>query len=211
MNGLRLAVVDYGAGNLRSVTRALEVAGASPYVTSDPADVASADALIMPGQGSCNQAMETLRTKSLGVKILEAIKLGKPFLGVCLGLEVLLDSTEEGDSRCLGVIPGRVRRLPSNLKVPHMGWNQVRLLKEHPVFQGIPQQSHFYFVHSFYAAPKDANIIAATTDYGFEFCCAIARGNMIATQFHPEKSGTLGIKLYENFIRFATRANEGGS
>jgi glutamine amidotransferase len=211
MNRLRLAVVDYGAGNLRSVARALEVAGASPHITGDPADVASADALVMPGQGSCNQAMDNLRTKSLEVTVLEAIKSGKPFLGVCLGLEVLLDSTEEGNARCLGVIPGRVHRLPPSLKVPHMGWNQVRLLKEHPVFQGIPQQSHFYFVHSFYAAPKDANLIAATTDYGFEFCCAIAQGNMVATQFHPEKSGALGLKLYENFVRFAARANQGGS
>ncbi|MBI4234239.1 MAG: imidazole glycerol phosphate synthase subunit HisH [Chloroflexi bacterium] len=200
---MNLAVVDYGAGNLRSVAKALEALGNRPRVTSDPEVVLAADAVIMPGQGACDSAMRAMETQELTGAVRQVIQEGRPFFGVCLGLQILFDSSEEGEVRCLGVLPGRVRRLPGGLKVPHMGWNQVRFLAEHPVFHGIPQDSHFYFVHSYYPDPADSGVIAGLTSYGVEFCSAIARGPLVATQFHPEKSGALGLKLYENFLRFA--------
>ena len=203
MSGLRVAVVDYDAGNLRSVVRALEAAGASPVVTSRPEEVLRADAVVLPGQGRCDQAMAALQARELTEAVHQVIREGRPFFGVCVGLQLLLDSSEEGEATCLGIIPGRVRKLPAGLKVPHMGWNQVFFHTDHPVFADVPQGSYFYFVHSYYPDPQDRQMVAATTTYGLEFCCAAARGNLVATQFHPEKSGVLGLRLYANFVRLA--------
>lgn len=203
---IKLVVIDYESGNLRSVAKALESVGVAPQVSSDPAKIIGADAVVFPGVGSGPAAMEALRQRDLVEPLREYVASGRPFLGICLGLQLLLERTEEGDAPCLGCIPGRVKRLPDGLKVPHMGWNSVRIIKEHPVFQGIPQDSHFYFVHSYYAAPEDDSWVAGATEYGVSFCSAYAKGNLVATQFHPEKSGLLGLRFYENFVALATKA-----
>jgi len=199
-NSPRIVVIDYQSGNLRSVAKALEFAGVSAEVTGDPARLEVADAVILPGVGSGPAAMEALKSRGLVEPLRRYVASGKPFMGVCLGLQLLLDRTEEGDAPCLGIIPGLVKRLPQGLKVPHMGWNSVHLKREHPVFQGIPQDSHFYFVHSYYAAPEDQSAITGVTDYGIPFCSVYARNDLVATQFHPEKSGDLGLQIYKNFV-----------
>ena len=205
---MKIVVIDYQSGNLRSVAKALETVGANPVVTEDPAQVGSADAVILPGVGSGPAAMQALEARDLVAPIRRFIAEGKPFMGVCLGLQLLLDRTEEGDAPCLGIVPGRVKRLPTGLKVPHMGWNSVEFKLDHPVFQGIPPSSHFYFVHSYYAAPDDGEGVAGTTNYGMPFCSAYARNNLVATQFHPEKSGNIGLQIYRNFLNFAGLATE---
>jgi glutamine amidotransferase len=202
---MKLVVIDYESGNLRSVAKALESAGVAPQVTGDPAQIRSADAVILPGVGSGPAAMAALRERGLVEPLRDYIASGRPFLGVCLGLQLLLERTDEGDAPCLGIIPGKVLRLPSGLKVPHMGWNSVRFSAEHPVFKGIPQDSYFYFVHSYYAAPADAAGVAGVTEYGVPFCSVYAQGNLVATQFHPEKSAGLGLHIYENFVALAAR------
>ena len=196
-----IAIVDYQAGNLRSVAKALEKAGQRPLVTGNPEDIRRADALVLPGQGSNDSAMCALKERGLVEPIAGFIKGGRPFLGVCLGLQLLLQWSDEGVEPGLGVFSGGVRRLPPGLKVPHMGWNQVNLCKEHPVLEGIPSGSYFYFAHSYYADPEDESLVAGTTTYGVKFCSVLARDNMVATQFHPEKSGNLGLKIYENFVK----------
>ncbi|MBI4298253.1 MAG: imidazole glycerol phosphate synthase subunit HisH [Chloroflexi bacterium] len=203
MSQLKIAIVDYQAGNLRSVAKAIEKAGQRPIITSDPNAIASADALVFPGQGACDSAMRALNQRGLTQPIKAFIATGRPFLGVCLGLQLLFSYSEEGLEPGLGTFPGRVRRLPDGLKIPHMGWNQVRFTQEHQVFKDVPNGSYFYFVHSYYPDPEEASLVACTTTYGIQFCCAIARDNLVATQFHPEKSGTLGLKIYDNFIKFA--------
>ena len=201
MSGPNVAIIDYGAGNLRSVAKALESLGANPLVTDNVKEMEASDALILPGQGACDSAMMALQTHELTDFVKQAINIGQPFFGVCLGLQLLFDSTEEGNVDCLGIIPGRVRRFSTGLKVPHMGWNTVELQGvEHPVFASVPQGSHFYFVHSFYSEPESSEAVAATTEYGLVFCSAIAQGNLVATQFHPEKSGPTGLRLYANFL-----------
>ncbi len=196
----RLVVIDYESGNLRSVARAVEKAGVVPAVTSDPAELQDADGVILPGVGSGPAAMSALQSRGLVGPLLDYIASGRPFLGVCLGLQLLLDATDEGDADCLGLVPGRVRRLPDGLKVPHMGWNTVEFQREHPLWQGIPQGSHFYFVHSYYADPVARADVAGVTEYGVPFCSIYARDNVVATQFHPEKSGENGLRVYANFI-----------
>lgn len=202
-DSIKLVVIDYQSGNLRSVAKALESVGVSPVVTGDAGEIASADAVVLPGVGSGPAAMDALRQRDLVEPIRECVASGRPFLGVCLGLQLLLDRTEEGDAECLGSVAGRVKRLPGGLKVPHMGWNSVRFKQEHPVFDGIPQDSHFYFVHSYYAAPDDETWVAGTTDYGVSFCSIYAKDNVVATQFHPEKSGRIGLRVYQNFVKLA--------
>ena len=201
----QVVVVDYRSGNLRSVAKALETVGVNPLVTDSPAHVEDAPALILPGVGSGPAAMDALRERRLVEPLRRYVASGRPFLGVCLGLQLLLDRTEEGDAPCLGIVSGRVKRLPQGLKVPHMGWNSVRLNQDHPVLQGIPQDSYFYFVHSFYAAPDDNGSVAGVTQYGVPFCSVYARDNLVATQFHPEKSGSIGLQIYRNFLDFASR------
>ena len=200
MTNATVTIVDYGAGNLRSVAKAVEKLGHTPQITDDPEKVIRARAVIFPGQGASEPAMRVLHEKGLVGPIREVIEKGVPFFGVCLGLQLLLDSSEEGSSPCLGVARGGVLLLPPQVKRPHMGWNQVTLHSKHPVFEGVESGSYFYFVHSYYAAPEDQGLVLGTTDYGLEFCSVIAVDNLVATQFHPEKSGALGMRLYENFL-----------
>lgn len=199
-----IAVVNYGAGNLRSVAKALEAVGAPIVVTSDPDEVARADAVILPGVGAAADTMSGLREGGLVEPLRAAVEAGKPFLGVCIGLQVLLTaSDEDGGAACLDLVPGRVRRLPPGVKVPHMGWNQVHLKTVHPLFEGIPNDSYFYFVHSYYADPADPAVVLGETEYAVRFPSVIAQDNLVATQFHPEKSGAPGLRVYENFCRLA--------
>ena len=202
-----IAVVDYGAGNLRSVVNALNKLGYPPRITSKPDEIMDARVVILPGVGAAGDTMANLKALGLVDPIRETITQGHPFFGVCIGLQVLFSATEEGGGHeCLNIIPGRVRRLPGGLKIPHMGWNQLRQRIAHPVFTGIPDKANFYFVHSYYAVPDDPSLVAGETDYGVVFGSILVRGNLVATQFHPEKSGELGLRLYDNFIRMALAA-----
>jgi glutamine amidotransferase len=196
-----LVIIDYGSGNLRSVQKAFEWLGYSAAISVNPEDVIGAAGVVFPGQGSSPPAMAALRASGMDQAILEVIQKGKPFFGVCLGLQVLMDWTEEGDTECLHVLTGVTKKLSPDLKVPHMGWNSVQLNFEHPVFEGVPSESSFYFVHSYYAHPENCRVQLGTTYYGREFCSVAAEDNYIATQFHPEKSGSLGLHLYDNFVR----------
>ena len=199
-----IAVVDYGAGNIHSVGRALARVGADFEVTNDPKAVDRADAVILPGVGAARDTMSSLHARELDDAVVSRIERGVPYLGICMGLQVLLDASEEdGETPCLGVLSGRVVRFPHGLHVPHMGWNQVHQVAESRLFHGIAQDTNFYFVHSYYPRPDDASVAAATTDYGVEFMSAAARGNLYATQFHPEKSGPAGLRLYANFAAIA--------
>lgn len=203
---MRVAIVDYRAGNLRSVAKALEAAGAEPMVTSDAGDIEQADALVFPGQGANDSSMRALKEKGLITPITRFIDADRPFLGICLGLQLLMDASDEGTEPGLGVIPGRTRRLPAGQKIPHMGWNSVTIKGDHEVLAGVAAGSYFYFVHSYYADPIDAAVVAGTTEYGVEFVSAVARRALVAVQFHPEKSGQIGLDLYRRFVEFARRA-----
>jgi imidazole glycerol-phosphate synthase subunit HisH len=199
-----IAVIDYGAGNLRSVTNALIKLGCQPKVTHEPEDVVNATAVIFPGVGAAADVMQSLREAGMDEAIKEAINENQPFFAICVGMQVMLSATEEGGlNECLGIIPGTVRRLPAGLKVPHIGWNQVRQVSAHPIFKGIPDGSNFYFVHSYYAEPEDASVVAGTTEYGVNLCSVLIKDNLIATQFHPERSGELGLRMYANFLDLA--------
>ncbi|PKB72344.1 MAG: imidazole glycerol phosphate synthase subunit HisH [SAR202 cluster bacterium Io17-Chloro-G6] len=206
---MKLVVIDYDSGNLRSVSRALESQGVTPQVTGEASEFDGADAVVLPGVGSGPAAMAALNQRGLVGPIRDYIASARPFLGICLGLQLLMDWTEEGDKPCLGVVPGNAKHLPPGLKVPHMGWNGVKFSgqksEQHPVLAGIPQDSYFYFVHSYYAAPEDQSGVSGTTDYGIPFCSVYAKDNLVATQFHPEKSGPAGLQIYQNFIGMASR------
>lgn len=199
-----IVVVDYGASNLRSVMNALRQLGYEPLVSDSADEIGKARVVILPGVGAAACAMEELKKRGLTEALCLHISQGKPFLGVCLGLQVLFSVTEEGgENPCLGVVTGRVKRFAPGLKIPHMGWNQVKQKVTHPVFAGILDNANFYFVHSYYGVPEDASLVAGETDYGVSFPSIIARGNLVATQFHPEKSGELGLRLYDNFLKMA--------
>ncbi len=199
-----IAIIDYGAGNLRSVAKAIARLGYASKVTADPRDVLTAEAVILPGVGAAGDTMDSLRSLGMVDAICQVIAEGRPFFGVCLGLQVLFTTSEEGGGqRCLDLVPGSVRKLPSGLKVPHMGWNQVRQKLAHPLFDGIPNGANFYFVHSYYVDPEDSSVVAGETDYAVSFCSIIVRGNLVATQFHPEKSGDLGLRIYDNFLKWS--------
>lgn len=199
-----VVIVDYGAGNLRSVARAVARCGVEPEVTSDPRAVAEARALIVPGVGAAANTMANLRSGGLDGPIRDYVQSGRPFLAVCIGLQALFDYSEEGGRQeCLGILAGGVVRFPDGLTVPHMGWNTVTVRGEHPVLEGIAQNSYFYFVHSYYAVPADPDVVIGETEYGVQFPAIVASGNLFATQFHPEKSGAPGLRLYENFLRLA--------
>lgn len=191
----KVAVLDFGMGNLRSVAKALERVGAEVDVT--PEVPPSADGLVVPGQGAFGSCLVNLGPR-IG-DVTRWIGSGRPYLGICLGLQVLFERSEEADAEGPGVLAGKVRRLPEGVKVPHIGWNDVRVRKPAPIFRGIADGTRFYFVHSYYPDPSD-DVVAATTDYGVEFCCAAWRGNLVATQFHPEKSGDAGLALLANFL-----------
>jgi glutamine amidotransferase len=199
-----IAIIDYGAGNLRSVINAINRLGYKAIVTNQPEEILKAKAVFFPGVGAAGDTMASLNKLNLTDTVKKLVVENRPLLGICIGLQVLFSGTQEGGwYECLNIIPGTVRKLPEGLKIPHMGWNQVNQKFSHPIFEGIPDRANFYFVHSFYGDPEDKSIIAAETDYGISFCSAIAKGNLVATQFHPEKSGELGLKIYDNFIKFA--------
>jgi glutamine amidotransferase len=200
-----IVVVDYDAGNLRSVARAIAHVDSAPIVSADPADIDRAGAVVLPGVGAAADTMSNLRSRGLVGPLTEYIASGRPFLGVCMGLQALFDWSEEGDGQeCLGVFPGTIRRFTTKgLKVPHMGWNTVDWVRPHPVTDGIASGSYFYFVHSFYPETSDPSLALGETDYGVRFPSIVARDNVVATQFHPEKSATDGLRLYANFLRWA--------
>ncbi len=201
---MNVAVVDYDAGNTLSVTRALEKVGARVDLTPDPARVAGADAVVLPGVGAFGDCMKKLRGRGMDEACREVFRGGKPFLGVCVGLQVLFEgSVESPGVEGLGLLPGVVVRFDvGDLKVPHMGWNQLDLAREHPVFVGLDGEA-FYFVHSYYPDPAEAGDLLGTADYGERFCAAAGRENLAAVQFHPEKSSRAGLELYRNFLRWA--------
>jgi glutamine amidotransferase len=198
-----IAIIDYGAGNIRSIAKALEFIGATVQVTDDPHVVSRAQAVVLPGVGSGGSAMARMTECGLDNAIREATQQGKPFLGICLGMQLLADHHAEGEVDGLRLFPGEVRRIPNGPKIPHMGWNQATPLQEGlPVFAGIPADAYFYFAHSFYVEPLDQRGVAATTDYGAPFCSVIATDQVWGTQFHPEKSGEAGMQLLKNFVRW---------
>jgi glutamine amidotransferase len=199
-----IAVIDYDMGNLHSACKGLEKVGATPKITDSPLDLEKADAIVLPGVGSFDPAVRQIRSRHLEAPIKAAIASGKPFLGICLGLQILFDASEEGKEAGLGIISGTVRRFRSepNITIPHMGWNQLHFTQpRYPLWQGLPIDSHVYFVHSYYVAPLDANVIAATVTHGSQtVTAAIAQDNLIAVQFHPEKSSDNGLKILANFV-----------
>jgi glutamine amidotransferase len=205
-----ITVINYGAGNLPNVVRALEHVGATIHVTDDANVVRSAHAVVLPGVGATRDTMQSLAQLQLLAVLPEIAASGKPFLGICVGMQVLCTQSEEfGTHPCLNIVDGKVERFPAGqYKIPQIGWNQVTFTphaQHHPFFAGIPNSSDFYFVHSYYCNLKDPAIVAAQTDYGCSFPSVLIRENVIATQFHPEKSGKLGLKLLQNFVAMCDR------
>ncbi|MDO9052637.1 MAG: imidazole glycerol phosphate synthase subunit HisH [Gallionella sp.] len=208
---VNVAIVDYGMGNLRSVEQALRSVApeAEIVVTDDARVIAQADRVVFPGQGAMPDCMRELDGRGLRAAVLEAAR-SKPFLGICIGLQMLFEHSAEGDVAGLGLLRGEVLRFAANmhdtqgnkLKVPHMGWNQVSHLTDHPLWNGIDQDARFYFVHSYYVKPQDTDLIQATSDYPQPFVCAVARDNLFGVQFHPEKSQAAGLKLLQNFVQW---------
>jgi glutamine amidotransferase len=201
---VKIAVVDYGMGNLRSVSKALEhvAPGAQVLVTADPEAIHSAERVVVPGQGALPDCMRSLAESGARDAVMEALE-AKPYLGICLGLQMLFERGAEGDTAGLGVLEGSVPRFAVGpLKVPHMGWNEVRQDRAHALWAGIADRSRFYFVHSYYPAPRRRELAAATCVYGAPFTCAVARDNIFAVQFHPEKSQSAGLQLLSNFVRW---------
>jgi glutamine amidotransferase len=204
-----IAIVDYGMGNLRSVLKAVERTGYTAQVTADPQQVLGASSIVLPGVGAFRDCMLNLEESRLLEPVVRSIEAGKPFLGICLGLQLLFEESDEfGLHKGMGVLPGRVTRFPEDIRdpetdqpypIPHMGWNTIEIKKDTPLFRGIESASFFYFVHSYYALPHDPTDIAATTPYGIEFACAVQRDNCYAVQFHPEKSQEKGLQLLKNF------------
>jgi glutamine amidotransferase len=201
-----IAVVDYGAGNIRSVERALAHAGADVLITDDPEWIARAPGLVLPGVGAAADTMKNLRERGVVEPVMDYIASGRPFLGVCMGLQALFEwSEEDGRQECLGLIPGYVTKFAGEgLKVPHMGWNTVDWTRAHRITEGIPSGSYFYFVHSFHPVLHDPSWALGETEYGVGFPSVCAKDNVVATQFHPEKSGDRGLRLYANFVAWVS-------
>ena len=200
-----ITIIDYNAGNIRSVLRACAEVGAEAKITSDPKVVAEAKKIIFPGVGAAPSAMAYLEKTGLGAALKNAFAAGVPILGICIGAQIALESSEEGGQRCLGLVPGqtvRFRLADRRLKIPHMGWNEVTVRQSHPLLEGIKKGDEFYFVHSFYPQPADARNVYATSGHGIDFCCALGSRNLFATQFHPEKSGRLGLELLARFAKW---------
>jgi len=198
-----IAIIDYGAGNIRSIEKALEHVGAIVQVTDEPDIVNKAQAIVLPGVGSGGAAMSRMTERGLDDAIREATEQGKPFLGICLGMQLLADHHAEGEVDGLSLFPGEVRRIPHGPKIPHMGWNQLK--PQHTtldIFDNIPQDAYFYFAHSYYVEPQDSQGVAAVTDYGSPFCSVIVTERVWGTQFHPEKSGSVGLQLLNNFLKW---------
>jgi glutamine amidotransferase len=195
-----IVIVDYGMGNLRSVQKGFQSQGIEALVSKSPSDISKAEKLVVPGVGAFGDAMEELTKRKLADPIRDSIKQGKPFLGLCLGLQLLFEvSSERGRHKGLGILEGEVKRFQPGLKIPHMGWNQVKFKGQCSIFKGIEDESYFYFVHSYYVEPKDQSVASATTDYGIEFASAVCKDNIYGLQFHPEKSQDLGLKMLKNF------------
>lgn len=202
-----IAIVDYGMGNLRSVEKGFLKVGVNAKIVSDPKAVDDARAVVLPGVGAFKDCMRNLEEMSLTESVMRSIQKGKPYLGICLGLQILFTKSEEfGVCKGLDVFKGKVVRFQSTLKVPHMGWNTVKIYRRPPIFDDIQDEAFFYFVHSFYVVPDDNNVIATTTDYGITFTSMVWKENIFATQFHPEKSQEIGLKVLKNFGDFVKRA-----
>ena len=201
-----ISIIDYGVGNLRSVQKAFEKAGADRVIiTNDIEEINNADKVVLPGVGAIKAAMDRLTELSLIEPIKKAVASGKPFFGICVGFQLLFEkSFEFGETNCLGFIKGTVQKFPEGVKIPQIGWNSLNL-KDNPVWQDIDDKSDVYFCHSFYAKPSDPSVIAATVDYGIEYCAAVSKDNIFGVQFHPEKSQTIGLKILENFIKVPKR------
>lgn len=207
-----IVIIDYGAGNLRSVEKALKALGHAAIVTQDKNAIRSASGVILPGVGSFDVAIDNLRKTTLESAIIESIAMGKPYLGICLGLQVLFAESEEGKEKGFGILPGKVKRfnfkghpLEKKLKIPHMGWNSIQIKKDVPIYKGIESGSMLYFVHSYYVEPEDKSTIATTTDYGREFASSVVKDNIYGTQFHVEKSGSIGLKILDNFAKLCQK------
>lgn len=199
-----IAIIDYGVGNLRSVEKALHFLGYEAAISSDKDFIKSADAVLLPGVGAFADAMNNLKDTGMDKLVYDVADSGKPFLGICLGMQMLFDYSEEGGySKGLGLIPGSVRRLSDELglKVPHMGWNQLDVIRDAGVLQGLPEEAYVYFVHSYFVKAEKSSDVIATTHYGVSFDVAVNRGNIYGTQFHPEKSGDVGMKILDNFAK----------
>lgn len=201
-----IAIIDYNAGNITSVARALQNIGQDFVITDDTKRLDMASRVIFPGVGAAGEAMAYLREKKLDDWLKNYIKTGKPLLGICLGTQIILDYSEENDTKCIGLVAGSTKRFPDKLtsdgqllKIPQMGWNSVKLRRSHPVFENVSPEAEFYFVHSYYPAPSDEAAVLGTTDYGIIFSSVLAKDNLVAMQFHPEKSGRPGLQILKNF------------
>ena len=205
MNQRSAVIIDYDAGNLRSVQRACAEVGLHAEISADPSQVRKAGRVIFPGVGAAGSAMRSITRAGMDQALRDVIGAGVPVLGICLGLQISFDHSEEDDQKTLGLLPGRVRRFrfdQPELKIPHMGWNEVRVVKPHPVLAGIEPGDEFYFVHGYYPEPADPELVYALTEYETEFACAVGKGNYFATQFHPEKSGRVGLRLLAAFAEW---------
>ena len=198
-----IAIIDYGAGNLTSVERAVTYLGYDGEITADTDIILSSEKVIFPGVGAARATMDNLNADGLADVLKTCYKTGKSMLGICIGIQILFDYSEEGDTECLGILPGIVNKFEATLqlKVPQIGWNEVHQTESHPIFKGVPNPGHFYFVNSYYSIPAQPTAVIGKTTYGVEFCSVVARQNLIATQFHLEKSGRVGLKMLDNFLR----------
>jgi glutamine amidotransferase len=205
-----ITIIDYGAGNLFSVRKAIEYFDVDVAISDNSEDILNAEGLVLPGVGAFGWGMKLLEEKRLCEPIREAVDKGVPLLGVCLGLQLLFEESEESpEVSGLGLIRGRVKRLPNDLPLPHIGWNQVKIIKDTRIFKGISQNSFFYFVHSYYGEPSDRDSVCGITEYGIEFPSVICKENIFAVQFHPEKSSSEGLKIYKNFLEVVYGNNTG--
>ncbi len=203
---MKFVIIDYGVGNFRNVQKAFEVIGAEAEISESVSVVNAADALILPGVGAFGDAIDHVRARGLDEPILAAVKAGKPLIGICVGMQLLFDSSEEiGQHVGLGILPGQVKRFPTNLTVPHMGWNQIEPTHDHPLLQNISQGDFAYFAHSYHVVTANPDDVLAQTDYGQKFASVVGRDNVCAIQFHPEKSQHVGLQILKNFIGFAQR------
>lgn len=197
-----IAIIDYGAGNIQSVFKALKHIGCECKITSDTNEILSSDGAILPGQGAFGDCIESLRNRGIDKTVRDFIKSGKPFLGICVGLQLLFESSEESpEIEGLGIFEGKIKKIPNGegLKIPHMGWNSINLLKRDGLFKNIDENSYVYFVHSYYLDAEDKSVVSAQTEYGVKIDAAVKSKNVFATQFHPEKSGDVGLRMLENF------------
>ena len=197
---MKIHIIDYDAGNIESIRNALKKIGCEPVTTNNPKDLFKAKAIIFPGQGSFPAAMKKLNKNGIDKALIELINNKIPFIGICLGLQLMFTKSEEGECKGLDLFKGTVPKIPDSVKVPHIGWNNVSFNNNHPIFNGIPDNSYFYFIHSYYVIPDNLDNIIAQTNYGLEFCSAYAYENYVGLQFHPERSGDYGLKIYQNFI-----------